>query len=161
MGESWGDLDAAEYQFEHGYAPGGNPWVVGAYATGNKNSGIRDYAINHNPLNYSDFGFDTTGTEVHADGEIWNGTQWSVRQALVKKYGPRLPVRRHARSSALRRRHARPVPAAAPPVPGQPALDAAGLRLVPAPAGRHRACSTPATPCSPPTGCASAAPTRR
>ncbi len=86
MGESWSDLVAAEYHFAHGYDNGGNTWAVGVYATGNEKVAIRDYAINHNPLNYSDYGFDTTGNEVHADGEIWNGTQWSVRQALVKKY---------------------------------------------------------------------------
>lgn len=91
MGESWGDLTAGEYMFSHGYSNGGNPWAVGVYATGNKSVAIRDYAINHNPLNYSDYGFDSTGNEVHADGEIWNGTNWSVRQALVKKYNRQFP----------------------------------------------------------------------
>jgi extracellular elastinolytic metalloproteinase len=91
MGESWGDLTAGEYMFSHGYANGGNPWAVGVYATGNKSVAIRDYAINKNPLNYSDYGFDSTGPEVHADGEIWNGTQWSVRQALVKKWNTKYP----------------------------------------------------------------------
>ena len=91
MGESWGDLVAGEYMFSHGYSNGANPWAVGAYATGNKTVGIRDYAINANPLNYSDYGFDTTGAEVHADGEIWNGTQWEVRQALVNKYNAAFP----------------------------------------------------------------------
>ncbi|MDP2773438.1 MAG: M36 family metallopeptidase, partial [Nocardioides sp.] len=86
MGESWSDLIAAEYQFSHGYQNGGNIWAVGVYATGNKQTAIRDYAINRNPLNYSDYGFDSTGDEVHADGEIWNGTQWEVRQALVNKW---------------------------------------------------------------------------
>jgi extracellular elastinolytic metalloproteinase len=86
MGESWSDLVAAEYQFSHGYKNGGNIWAVGVYATGNKATAIRDYAINRNPLNYSDYGFDSTGVEVHADGEIWNGTQWEVRQALVNKW---------------------------------------------------------------------------
>ena len=91
MGESWGDLVAGEYMFSHGYANGGNPWAVGVYATGNKSVAIRDYAINNNPLNYSDYGFDSTGAEVHADGEIWNGTQWSVRQALVNKWNSKYP----------------------------------------------------------------------
>ncbi|MCY7397086.1 MAG: M36 family metallopeptidase [Nocardioides sp.] len=93
MGESWSDLVAAEYQFENDYALGAladgstaNPWSLGSYTTGNFDKGIRDYAINNNPLNYSDYGFDTTGAEVHADGEIWNGTLWEVRQALVNKY---------------------------------------------------------------------------
>ncbi len=92
MGESWGDLDAAEYMFANGYSTGANPWVVGPYATGNSTTGIRDYAINANPLNYSDYGFDSTGDEVHADGEIWNGTMWTVRQALVSKYNARYPA---------------------------------------------------------------------
>ncbi|WP_121256337.1 M36 family metallopeptidase [Nocardioides ferulae] len=91
MGESWSDLVAAEYQFSHGYRNGGNIWAVGVYATGNKQVAIRDYAINRNPLNYSDYGFDSTGAEVHSDGEIWNGTQWSVRQALVRKHDRRFP----------------------------------------------------------------------
>ncbi len=95
MGESWGDLTAGEFQFSHGYSNGGNTWAVGAYATGNLKTAIRDYAINHNPLNYSDYGFDTTGPEVHADGEIWNGTQWEVRQALVNKYNKKFPYSSH------------------------------------------------------------------
>ena len=91
MGESWGDLVAGEYQFAHGYSNGGNVWAVGAYATGNTETAIRDYSIDKNPLNYSDYGFDTTGAEVHADGEIWNGTMWEVRQALVEKYDAQFP----------------------------------------------------------------------
>ena len=86
MGESWSDLNAAEYQFENDYPTGTNPWSLGSYTTGNFARGIRDYAINDNPLNYGDYGFDTTGAEVHADGEIWNGTLWEVRQALVNKW---------------------------------------------------------------------------
>lgn len=89
MGESWGDLVGAEYIFSHGYSTGTSPWVVGPYATGNKVAGIRDYPIDKNPLNYGSYGFDSTGNEVHSDGEIWNGTQWEVRQALVKKYDKR------------------------------------------------------------------------
>lgn len=91
MGESWGDLTAGEYMFSHGYSTGADPWVVGPYATGNRKAGIRDYAIDKNPLNYSDYGFDSTGVEVHADGEIWNGTQWQVRQALVRKWNAKFP----------------------------------------------------------------------
>ena len=91
MGESWSDQVAAEFQFSHGYSNGGNVWAVGAYATGNLTVAIRDYAMNKNPLNYSDYGFDTTGPEVHADGEIWNGVNWEVRQALVKKWNKKFP----------------------------------------------------------------------
>lgn len=92
MGESWSDLVAGEYQFAHGYSNGGNVWAVGAYATGNTETAIRDYAIDDNPLNFSDYGFDSTGPEVHADGEIWNGTMWEVRQALVEEYDARFPA---------------------------------------------------------------------
>ncbi len=92
MGESWGDLTAGEYMFEHGYSNGANPWAVGPYATGNKTVGIRDFAIDSNPLNYSDYGFDSPGVEVHADGEIWNGTMWEVRKALVTKYNAAYPT---------------------------------------------------------------------
>jgi hypothetical protein len=92
MGESWGDLVAAEYLAGHGYSTGANPWAVGPYATGNRSAGIRDYAINRNPLQYGDYGFDSTGPEVHADGEIWNGVQYDVRQALVRKYDARFPA---------------------------------------------------------------------
>lgn len=91
MGESWGDLTAGEYLWEHGFKTGGNPWAVGPYATGNGFAGIRDFPINRNPLQYGDYGFDSTGPEVHADGEIWNGTMWDVRQILVNKYNAKFP----------------------------------------------------------------------
>jgi hypothetical protein len=91
MGESWSDLVAGEFQFAHGYRNGGNLWAIGLYATGNKKTAIRDYAIDRNPLTYGEYGFDVTGDEVHADGEIWNATQWRVRQALVDKYDRRFP----------------------------------------------------------------------
>ena len=110
MGESWGDLVAAEYMWSHGYDNGANPWAVGPYATGNKRAGIRDYPINHNPLNYSDYGFDTTGVEVHADGEIWNGTQWDVRKALVNKWNDAFPYR----NKHLQKRCAEPTDNASP-----------------------------------------------
>ncbi|OIJ23970.1 M36 family metallopeptidase [Nocardioides luteus] len=91
MGESWSDLAAAEHMFAHDLYNGGSPWAVGSYATGNTDVAIRDFAIDRNPLNFSDYGFDSTGPEVHADGEIWNGTMWSVRKALVDKYDATYP----------------------------------------------------------------------
>src|SRR5262249_12676058 len=103
MGESWSDLDAMEYQFENGYSTGVGPYVIGAYATGNPTVGIRDYALDHNPLNYSDLGFDIPGAEVHADGEIWNGTNFSVREALIDKYNASYPVTDTARQAACAR----------------------------------------------------------
>ena len=136
MGESWGDLTAAEYMFEHGYSNGASPWAVGPYATGNKTAGIRDYAIDANPLNYSDYGFDSTGDEVHADGEIWNGTKWEVRKALVAKYNAAYPTTDKALNLRCAQATATQHPDAGHPVPGQPPLAAAGLRRLPAPAGR-------------------------
>ncbi|MCU1624409.1 MAG: peptidase fungalysin [Frankiales bacterium] len=95
MGESWSDLDAIEYLNEFGLAGlrGEDPYALGAYATGDPKVGIRDYnlAPSRNPLNYSDFGFDTTGPEVHADGEVWNAVQMTVREALINKYNATYP----------------------------------------------------------------------
>jgi hypothetical protein len=93
MGESWSDLDAMEYLSEYGWIPvgGENPTAVGAYVTGEPQAGIRDYPLNANPLNYSDVGFDVTGPEVHADGEIWNAVNWAIRQAFIDRYGAGTP----------------------------------------------------------------------
>ena len=91
MGESWSDLVALEYLHAHGCPARREPWVEGPYVTGNNKTGIRDYALDNNPLNYSDVGFDLTGPEVHADGEIWNAVNYDVRQALVKKYDAKFP----------------------------------------------------------------------
>jgi hypothetical protein len=95
MGESWSDLVAVEYLNAFGLAGGGgeSKTALGAYATGNVFKGIRDYNADpkHNPLNYSDMGFDSTGPEVHADGEIWNAVQMTVRQALIEKYDAQYP----------------------------------------------------------------------
>jgi hypothetical protein len=92
MGESWSDLDAMEYQFENGFDTGAGPYAIGPYVTGNPTVGIRDYAIDNNPLNYSDVSFDTPGLEVHADGEIWNGVNFAVRQALIDKWNATFPA---------------------------------------------------------------------
>ena len=90
MGESWSDLVALEYLQAFGVAgaQGEDPYSVGAYATGDPFVGIRDYNLrpSANPLTYGQFGFDTTGPEVHADGEIWNVVNTEVRQALIEKY---------------------------------------------------------------------------
>ena len=89
MGESSGDLMGMEVLNEYGFVPvsGENPFAVGAYATGNKQRGIRNYGMNASPLNFSNMGYDLTGPQVHADGEIWSATNYDIRQALVAKYG--------------------------------------------------------------------------
>jgi hypothetical protein len=109
MGEAAGDLFAEEYLHESGFVPTGdeNDFAEGAYATGNKVRGIRNYAMNFpstgafptpgqqtniDPLNFSDVGYDLTGPEVHADGEIWMAINFDVRQALIDKYNARFPA---------------------------------------------------------------------
>jgi extracellular elastinolytic metalloproteinase len=88
MNESTSDLFAMEMLSEFGFRPAGDtPFVIGAYVTGDPHVGIRDYDMSKSPLNYSDFAFDLTGQEVHADGEIWNTIQFDLRDAFVKKYG--------------------------------------------------------------------------
>ncbi len=100
MGESWSDLTALEYLNAFGLAGsrGEHPYSMGAYVTGNSFRGIRDFnaAPENNPLNYSDMGFDVTGPEVHADGEIWNAVQMTVRQALIAKYDKAYPYKDRA-----------------------------------------------------------------
>ena len=105
MGESWSDLTAVEYLDEYGYVPtdGENPFSVGAYVTGQKETGIRNYAMNRSPLNHSDVGYDfvcntdtvtgncTSQGQVHADGEIWSATNFDVRSELIAKYGAGTP----------------------------------------------------------------------
>lgn len=93
MGESWSDLDAAEYENAYNYVPqqGENKTAVGIYATNNRELAIRDYNLEENPLNYSNIGFDTPGPEVHSDGEVWNAVNWDVRQILIDKYNAQYP----------------------------------------------------------------------
>jgi hypothetical protein len=109
MGESSGDLMAMEYLNEYGFVPtdGENRYAVGAYATGNQLRGIRNYGMNFpstgddpepsvypqvNALNFSDMGYDVTGPQVHADGEIWSATNFSIRKALIAKYDRNYPA---------------------------------------------------------------------
>ncbi len=108
MGESHADLTAMEYLNEFGYVPTGseNRYAVGAYATGNSVRGIRNYGMNFprsgdvpepseqllvNALNFSDMGYDVTGPQVHADGEIWSKVNFEIRKALSNKYDQRFP----------------------------------------------------------------------
>ncbi|MFC3505393.1 M36 family metallopeptidase [Micromonospora krabiensis] len=94
MGESWSDLLAAEYLYQHGLRPPGEtPFITGGYVTGNLVSGIRNHDFSRSPLNYSDVGYNTGGPAVHADGEIWSATNFRVRSALVKRYGLGTPQR--------------------------------------------------------------------
>ena len=147
MGESNGDLNGVEILNEYGFVPnsGENPFAVGAYATGNKRTAIRNYGMNFpsqgafpapgvtpeiDPLNFSDIGYDITHAQVHADGEIWSATNYDIRQALVTKYNAQYP----ASDPALQRDCADGINRREP-VPGQPALGAAHVRRLPADAG--------------------------
>jgi hypothetical protein len=93
MGESWSDLVAVEYLLAYGLAgsTGENPYSVGAYVTGHPQRGIRNYGMNHSPLNYANVGYDFTGPQVHADGEIWSATNYSIREAFIARYDAAFP----------------------------------------------------------------------
>jgi extracellular elastinolytic metalloproteinase len=108
MGEAFGDLVSIERLQESGFVPTDdeNPFATGTYVTGNKLRGIRNYAPNFpstgafptpgvypqvDPLNFSDIGYDVTGPEVHADGEIWVAINYELRKALNAKYDGRFP----------------------------------------------------------------------
>jgi len=102
MGEAWSDLVAMEYLNENGYVPinGESPWAVGPYVTGDKKAGIRNWALDRKPVNYSDVGYDVTGPQVHADGEIWAGVNFAIRQVLVARYNKSFPARNRALQQA-------------------------------------------------------------
>ncbi len=88
MSESWSDLMAIEYLAEHGYAaPGLQAYTIGQYVTSDPIAGIRNYNMSQSPLNYSDIGYDLTGPQVHADGEIWSATNFDIRDAFIDRYG--------------------------------------------------------------------------
>ena len=95
MGESWSDLTAIEYLNAFGLAGkrGEHPFAMGAYVTGDSFRGIRNFNSmpKNTPLNYSNVGYDATGPQVHADGEIWTATQHTIREALIKKYDKQFP----------------------------------------------------------------------
>ena len=92
MGESWSDLMAVEYLNGYGLAPYAdeNRYSLAPYVTGDKVAGIRNYGMDKSPLNFSNIEYDGNGTtSPHADGEIWNATQFDIRQALIAKWEAR------------------------------------------------------------------------
>lgn len=95
MGESWSDLTAIEYLNGNGLVPVAdeNPFSVGAFVTGDKESGIRNYGMDDSPLNFSDIEYDGNGTtSPHADGEIWSAANFDLRQRLVADYDAEFPA---------------------------------------------------------------------
>lgn len=87
MGEGWGDWYGLNYLHREGLQTTSE---LGAYATGNTHRAIRNWPYDDNPTTFADIGYDLTGPEVHADGEIWTATLWQLRKALVAKYGQAL-----------------------------------------------------------------------
>jgi hypothetical protein len=45
-----------------------------------------------NSLNFSDLGYDVTGPQQHADGEVYSATHYRLRQLLVDKYDEDFPA---------------------------------------------------------------------
>jgi Zn-dependent metalloprotease len=84
MGEGWSDWYALNHLYNAGLQ---SKAVVGEYVTGNPVRGIRNWNYDQNPTNFGDIGYDLTGPEVHADGEIWTATLWDLRKRLVSMYG--------------------------------------------------------------------------
>ncbi|MBB2949163.1 hypothetical protein FB565_008968 [Actinoplanes lutulentus] len=88
MSESWSDLLAIEYLYEHGYIPkGSSAYTVGEYVTGDGGAGIRNFNMSRSPLNYSHVDYDFVGLQVHASGEVWSVSNFDVRAAFMKRYG--------------------------------------------------------------------------
>ena len=56
------------------------------------------------PLNYSNFGFDIVGTEVHADGEIWVAVEIDLRDLFLQRYPSSGPPRTSPASAGSRTR---------------------------------------------------------
>ncbi|HEX6921022.1 MAG TPA: M36 family metallopeptidase, partial [Actinomycetes bacterium] len=84
MGEGWGDWYALNHLYHEGLQ---NKAVVGEFVTGNASRGIRNWSYDNSPTGFGDIGYDIVGAEVHADGEIWTTMLWTMRKALVAKYG--------------------------------------------------------------------------
>ncbi|MBM6616964.1 M36 family metallopeptidase [Bacillus suaedaesalsae] len=84
MGEGWGDFYGMHFLNKKGLQ---DKPVVGAYVTGNNESGIRSYSLDEAPYNYGDVGYDVGGPEVHSDGDIWAAILWQVREELITRYG--------------------------------------------------------------------------
>lgn len=92
--ESWSDLQFAAYftEFAISSGEGVNPYVLGPYVTGDPESGIRNYAMNASPLNYSDLDYDGNGLgSPHANGEIWSAANFDLLSRLNAKYDAAFP----------------------------------------------------------------------
>jgi extracellular elastinolytic metalloproteinase len=84
MGESWSDLYALHYLHSRGLETSTN---LASYDTGTRQRSFRNWKLAEVPVGFGDLGYDVNGDEVHSDGEIWNGTIWDLRAALMKARG--------------------------------------------------------------------------
>ncbi|QKE01195.1 M36 family metallopeptidase [Nocardioides marmotae] len=83
MGEGWGDWFAMNHLFREGLS---RTAVTAAYV-GDKKRGIRNWNYAEHPTTFGDIGYDTSGPEVHSDGEIWTATLWDLRTAILRAVG--------------------------------------------------------------------------
>jgi extracellular elastinolytic metalloproteinase len=82
MGESWGDLYGTHYLHSEVGVRNTN---LASYDTGTMKRSFRNFDVDKGYANYGDLGYDITGEEVHADGEIWNSVIWDLRAELMKR----------------------------------------------------------------------------
>jgi hypothetical protein len=85
MGEGWSDWFSLSFLNTLGFVPDDHV-VEGPNVTANTATGIRNYRLDANPLNFGNLGYDL-GPEVHSDGEVWSATLWDLRRALIGRYG--------------------------------------------------------------------------
>ncbi len=94
--ESWPDLMFAEYFRGFGISAGegANPFALAPYVTGSPDKGIRNYAMNDSPLNYSNLDYDGFGPlslSTHSNGEIWSATHFDIAQRFNEEYDDEFP----------------------------------------------------------------------
>lgn len=84
MGEAWSDFFGIDYLHAQGLE---DDTVVGDYATGDPETGIRNWRLGESPTTYGDLGYDVTGPQVHADGEVWSSILWRLRDEVIRDAG--------------------------------------------------------------------------
>ena len=127
-------------------ANGANAWAVGPYVTGNKQRGIRNYALNANPLNYSDIGYDIAGRRSTPTARSGMPSTTTSARRSSTKYNAAFP----ASNTALQLRCADgELPA--DQCPGNRRWIQLMYDALADASRRSTACWTPATLCWPPT----------
>ena len=133
MGESWGDLVALEYLYEHGYSTGGeNPWAEGPYATGNKKTRHPRLRAQRQPAEL---------LRLRLRRHRRRGPR---RRRDLERHASGRSARRWCRSTTRRsRRPTRRCSCAAPTAAGHDRADAAAATSARATAAGSSWCSTP------------------